>query len=196
MGGDGGIGTPEVGTYSGGYVLLKILRSMLKFSWVMMLGACGAFGSTCPTSTLATLEPSDADFLRSVWPPPNSTVTMDCYQASLTDSYPEGRGIGAVIIGHQVDVFLTEKHEVLIPARTQLRINGNQVSPDTLSIVDSTLQILIVEEGTMVPVADSGVYSMSWGPELAPGTHVAEIVIERDTGEILQYSWTFTIAGR
>jgi hypothetical protein len=144
----------------------------------------------------ATPIPTLPVFLRGAWPIPFSRISLDCYSESLKQGYPvDGRGVGVGIIISAIDTNLLVTPEVDEVARVELYVDGHLIDKTNFLAVDLGVELVSFDEIAPTPTytGRSSSFSLSWTPDLSVGDHEAKIVIERDNGDLLEYTWRFTI---
>ena len=130
------------------------------------------------------------EYIYYVWPGPNGIFAQFCYTQSLEDDYPVYRGVGVTLFRRFIDTQFSDDTSPLEP-RVSLYIDGILLPMDTLrSAVSGDIQD---ERNLSYNPPISELYWMSWTPEMNRGNHEARLEVIRDTGEILEYTWEFTI---
>lgn len=149
-----------------------ILVTMTMSICLVVLGACGRASPSTPTF-LPTLQSSPSardlpDFLRWVYPPPDILVLQrDISTTSVSWAVLE---LGEI----------AEPGEVLTPEEMQNRveflIDGELRNIEATSFLNRPTQAAIIGEFA-----------------LSVGEHEATVRVRRASGEVLEYSWTFTV---
>ncbi len=175
---------------------------LLIFVLAVIMPGCRAAQTPAPCPDYGVETPIDGlpDYLSKVWPYPDSEVTLQCYEDTITPqeyySDIEGRGVGVRIVVARIDTFLTGNDPVE-DERFDLYVDDTLVSKKSLIVHDPLLRLEYINPddpyGGVTETSKSTGYSLSWAPDLSPGLHEARIEITRDNGELLQYEWSFTI---
>lgn len=180
-------------------------NKLSKFFCILLAGICligcrenSTVETDCPKydyTDSATPIPDLPQYLSRVWPTPHSIMTLPCYNESTNQEFPgDGRGVGVGIIVDKIDTKLLATPEVDLTSRVALYLDDDLVQTDITSF-GCGLELISFDEKAPTPThtGRSACYSMSWNPNLSSGDHLAKIVIERDDGSLLDYTWEFTI---
>ncbi len=133
-------------------------------------------------------------FLGRVWPVPGEQLSEHCYTNSLSFDYNNGRGIGAIFLTAGIDLDLLSPPASSIDQRIQLFVDDQLVPKDDAVIIEHLTELIEKDEaGNVIHTGRSGSYYLAWTPLLEVGVHEARFEVIRDNGELLTFSWGFTI---
>lgn len=136
------------------------------------------------------------EYLKSVWPSPEEVVSIQSYNDSLMIQSPHSRGIGVELWADKVNEHVDEEEKTIIQ-RSSLIVDGNNLSEETLRIADGLIRKNIYDDqGNLLYTIDVGPYYLSWGPVLGLGIHEAKFTVMKNSGEMLEYAWRFTIVDK
>ena len=144
-------------------------------------------------STVVSRSTRLPDYLSDVWPKPESTVSLEDYNASLREGPIEvgSTGIGVVF---WTDRIATRDKDIDVNwfTRCSLFVDGVSASSEGLA-EDGALLIESKDAQGQLLSRTSGPYFRAWFVPLEVGTHTATFRLQRTTGEVLEYSWSFTV---
>lgn len=133
----------------------------------------------CPANVPTTMPmPKFLDYVS-----PVGTITRAKYEQSLTD--PLFKGIRMRLSAAGLADSILESQDLgyrrnTISDRVTLSVDGLLIRNDKNTIFDELLM--------------SGPFSFSWAVKLNTGYHTAKLVFDLESGEIINYHWTFCIA--
>jgi len=137
------------------------------------------------------------EYISSAWPPPKSEIWIGYYNLSLLRSMPFNRGISVTLEPMSI-VYLEfpradARHISPFIDRVYLYIDGAQIPNSGRYYLDNATAIIQGTVDKPIYYDVSAQYSISWTPELSKGNHVAQLTIETESGETLEYEWHFRI---
>jgi hypothetical protein len=181
-----------------------ILSAQLVFLSILFLVACssGEDKEDLPDQLNFPLPP----YLGFIVPAPDAEYSLDSYYEgkhypSISEAHPapqEGRGrICGEFLSKSLlepgDYFETSsKRGDFLPDRITLKINANEIVRDDEVIMILSETELKDETGHIVARAPTS-HLICWPDTLGKGLHIATIEIKKTSGEVLNYSWSFTL---
>ena len=145
--------------------------------------------------TVLTTANFEEGHIAQVWPAPDTSISLLCYQQSknLDLVYLEREGIGAIRLSSEIDIDWGSPPEIPLEVRTSLFVDGIEVQqkPSSLGrielLADCDRNFNCRDTGRPVGV------SLAWHPHFSIGQHEVKIVTTNDEGNDLEYQWRFRI---
>jgi hypothetical protein len=187
-------------TAFGGIKMKKILLASLIALGVIscLLSACSAaqqskisqYDQICSGSN--NISPEFPQFLDIVWPPPGTTLDSTSYSQRSLSETAHSRGVG-IALWRDIDTPPDTEIASLI-ARSSLLVDGRSITKDSLAAADGlTYKVEYDANGQVLDRIPTGPLYLSWTPALDTGKHQARFTVKKNSGEILEYTWCFTV---
>ncbi len=147
----------------------------------------------CPPPSSQIYLPA---YIESLWPPPELVTRSGCYVKRYILTLPSG-GTGLTVSIVTDEIFELEKIQTnsneLIPFRDRvlLYVDGKPVPITRVTEGGGTWFTTADSEDVQIELA--GWYMFTSNRFLMPGNHLAKIVINTTSGEVLEHEWRFTI---
>ncbi len=168
---------------------------------MLLLTSCANFLTPPPKQTeipwpvvSACEHPPLPDFLECVFPGPGMTVSLQDYNRAMKAPMTMSAGVGVKLNGTKI----VENGENLTDEEIQQRptlLVDQQTVPDNLKrwVIEGLPTKAYNDKGELVYEVDAGPHSAQWLVPLAPGQHQATIHIRKKSGQVLTFSWQFTV---
>lgn len=155
-----------------------------------ILELCAQLSSAANASTPAQENPG---FVQSLWPLPETQITRQSYEDSLTALSPHSRGIGVAVWGDQIGVPLDESARIILQGSC-LVVDGEVISNETLLTADGLVTRKVYDaNGELLGTFSVGPYYLSWAPPLHAGRHTVVLRIISGGKVVASQAWGFDI---
>jgi len=147
-----------------------------------------------PHQGIVTPLPGMPNAFEKIWPGPGEVIDLDCFKKGQDANCSNfRRGVGASLSIMYIDLNLFEEPPTPVYLRTELYVDGEKISRNTFQWVEDLLAFAVTyKNGTTTPERSAG-YDVSWLPDLKVGKHEARLEVARDNGEVIEYTWHFTL---
>jgi hypothetical protein len=177
----------------------RIIKFTLLILITIILADCVSENTSMPHPSVLyppTLDPVTPpmglpSFIREVWPQPGSINILEGYDWNLENySVFKYYGVGFEIVSDEIEQTPDRYFDSAnFRERILLFLNGQEISKDDLKETEE-IMLDCTEDGVEYECGSIRTY---WKIRLEPGYYIARLVYESKSGEIFEFSWSFTM---